>query len=457
MGYYCPANNQVVINRQSKKGLTHYFFDTTFKMLYQYEEITKDRRLTTKTNKFYFLRQLCLQNDIMEIYANADSIFIYKLDATAKKDILIENFAMRNTYSDEQLITVMPSLSGCNFLSLSLKNKKIILHKWNYNNKITSIISSDLPSGLFTKQELKERGDYIDFKYSSFFRNCSVSHTTIPENFTFPLTNQIFYNDSLIYIVHRIPYNLGTNVFSIDITTAKSNSRNYFINKYSEAPPKYQTVPFATIYDSLLIIQNCSATFLQYHFFNVFSGERLAMFAAKADNSLYNIVNSPLTKVGTFESADDTKELSNEKHFLKQRNADVPFLKAMIDGDSLVLAFGSMKETKDNKAFFLYLFPLALFEVPLLTELAIDMARSAMVSLMPTIRNLRLFAYSKFSLKGLKPSASHSISSFINDMVADKRLDQLTENNSLIIDAGTRLFFCVYSNDNKNFSVITYQ
>ncbi len=452
VGYYHAGNNQIVINVQTKTGITHFLYDTSFSLLGSYDYETQNRQLSKSSKKGFFLRNICLGNQFIELYAENNTLVFYRLDFLAKKDLNIARIGLRNKYEDERLISVMPSEHGCNFLSYSENNKKIILYKWEPVSNTTVIIEGDLPKSTLSKEEAKEKGDFAGIKTHLLFQDLSVSCIK-PNVFQFPAPGQLFYTDSCIYIVHKIPYQLGINVFKIDMASAKVNSKNYFINKYQDGQLKFKKTPVATLYDSLLIIQNSSADIFEYYFFNIVSGTMVVKYETKTNDKIYDIVHSPLRQIGTFRSAKEEVELSNEKNFIRKKNSGLSFIKPLVRNDSLILTFGSFIATPGIEG---TLLAVATGGFASMTGIGIAIGEFQFIPYLTSSRNNFLYAHSQFSLNGLKPSKDDRVSTYLDAVIADKKLNELEKDNSLIIDLGQSLYICIYNKATKTFKVSKY-
>ena len=453
-GYYHPWLNQIVINVDNKNGITHFFYDTSFVLQKKYD-VTDGRTLARSTKKEFFLEKICIQNTLLEVYSFGDSIDIFRLDTDKGIDTKIASIHLRQNYDDEQTVAVMPNEKGCNILSVSLKNKKAIVYKWQIFSNSTVTKEIELPKSTLTRQELKDRGNFLEIKYKNLFYGVSARHTNGSGLFQFPSPSQLFFNDTCIYILNKISYQAGINVFKIDIAAGTANSINYFINKViTDIQTKYISVPVATVYDSLLIIQNSSPKIFEYYYYNIITDKLITRYETKSDNSLYSLVHSPLKQLGSFGSSSEEKELDNEKLFIKRKNSGFTFITPVPIGDSLVLTFGSFVPTQGAEGMLL---SFATLGFGMVAGIGVTIGDIRIIPYLTSSRNKFLYAHSKFSLKGLQPSAASNTRTCLDDFLEDNKLRDLGKSNSLLIELPGELFLGLYNKETKKYNITKFQ
>jgi hypothetical protein len=230
--------------------------------------------------------------------------------------------------------------------------------------------------------------------------------------------------------------------------------KNFLINKLN--PQKFSTplekIPAATAFDSLLIIQTSNVNTFAYHFFNLNTKQETAFYETGADNSLYKLVNSELSQIGTYASKDEEKDITNEKLFLRRKNKGSLFLKASkSDNDSLLLTFGSYTPTEGIGGTLLSFATLGIGDmIPIGSRIV------QMVPYLTLSRNKFLFAYSKFSLKSLHPSTATGITTTINKFAGDKRIDDLEKNSSFIIEKDNKLYIGIFNKKINKYNILVY-
>lgn len=452
IGYYQPSLNYIIIDVQHKNGFSHLIYDTSFKLVAQYDVKDSRRKLGISARKATFIKNINIGKEVFEIFEQEDSLMIYKLELQGYKDVNVANIAIGLRAKDESLIAIVPEKNGCRFLCYSPKEKKIIIHSWNSKTNLTSTAESALPKSMLSDEEKKEKGDFMEIKYRNLFYDLSVTNVSEANFFQFPNFGQLFYNDNAAYIIHTIPYSMGINVFSIDLETAASSTKNIWFNKFHDGPGQYHELPVATMCDSLLIIQNSSPETFQYFFYNIATGKMLASYQTTVNNQLYDLVHSPLHKIGTFESTDQEKTMSNEKRFMRRKNTNLAFIKAQHMEDSLLITFGGYvppdnPEQKSKK----------IFSSIFLTALSFAVADYSVF--LPGINishDKFMFAYSKFSLPGLRPSPSKAVRSYLDNIAENEKLRDLDLSNAILIDLGDRVLICQYLQWDKKFKVTIY-
>jgi hypothetical protein len=457
-GYYDAGNNRIIIDTQKKDSITHLFYDSAFNLQNEYKVLGQDRRLLSAQfgsgrKKPFFLKNISIQNIILEVFASKDSVCIYKLDPQTESDVKIAGIDLNKTYRDEELTAIMPNENGCNFLTVSLKKKIVLLYKWKFGDSDMTVKELELPSSTLSKEVIKERGTYLEIKFKDMFSNLSVSHTCHPDIFQFPSLSQLFYNDSCLYILNKTASETGINVFKINTNNGTIVSSNYFVNKpMSDVAPRNVAFPVATIYDSLLIIQNASQKNFEYYFYHLYTGSLIVKHETKSDNTLYRLVHSPLRQLGTFGSGKEEKELDNEKLFMRRRGHGTLFIKPYLNRDSLVFTFGSFVPTKGAEGWLL-----GMASIGAGVGTGMMLGENHFLVYMAGDRNKFLYAHSKFSLKDIQPSAANNIRTYLDDFIRDKKMEELRDDNSVLIALPERIYIGIYQRRDRLFELSEYQ
>jgi hypothetical protein len=456
-GYYQPVNNEIIINGQEDDStITHFFYDSSFTLKKQYSIVDSSRSVFHKKGKQFFVENICIKNTTLEVYASGDSITIYKLDKEYNEDKKLSSIILGQRYEKEKFVAVMPDEYGCRFLTVSTKKKKAIVYRWLLSTDLMSIKEVDLPKSTLSKEEIKEHdGDFLEVKYKDLFSDVSVNHINKPDVFGFPSESQLFYNDSCIYFVNKTAFEAGINVFKIDTRLGVASSTNYLINKVESGKgSKDLSHPVATLYDTLLIIQNWSLKSFEYHFYNLLTGKLIAKYQTKPDNSLYSLVHSPLKQVGDIISKDEEKQIDNERSFTKRRNAGLLFIKPGLYGDSLVLTFGSLLPTRGIGGMILNMATMGLSSVG---DLGFRIAFGSLIPYMTNKRFILLYGHSKFSINGLKPSTTNNTRTPLDDFIDDKKMGDLQSDNSVLINMPGKLYIGIYNKKAGMFDINEYR
>ena len=210
------------------------------------------------------------------------------------------------------------------------------------------------------------------------------------------------------------------------------------------------SVPVATAYDSLLIIQNSSPKIFEYYYYNIINGKLITKFETKPDNSLYSLVHSPLQQIGSFGSSSEEKELDNEKLFIKRKNSGFPFITGEPVGDSLVLTFGSFVPTQGAEGMLL---SFATMGFGMGAGIGVAIGDIRIIPYLTSSRNKFLYAHSKFSLKGLQPSIANNTRTYLDDFLADNKLKDLGKSNSFLLELPGKLIFGLYNKETKKYAM----
>ncbi len=458
IGYYDQGNSQVIIDTQKKDSITHHFYNDSFVLQKEYTVLDDDRRLLYAMygpghRKTYFQKNFSIQKTSFEVYDSGDSMVIYRLDRENAADTKMTGIDFNKNYKDAKLVAIMPGDHGCSFLSVSLKKELLFIYKWNAKTNQVTMLQAMLPGSTLSKEEIKQSyGTYLEISYKYLFYNLSVSDMRKTDIFQFPGLSQLFYNDTCIAIVHKIPNEMGINVFKINATNGIINSKNYFINK----PPSQTKLndiayPVATIYDSLLVIQNWSPNKIAYLFFNFNTEQLITKQQANTSDSLYLLVHSALRQVGTFGSESGEKEVNNERLFIKRMSHGMMFIKPIVARDSLILSFGSFVPTQGVEG-------LLLNTASISTGMYVSsFTNSTYIPYYMNERNKFLYAHSKFSLDALKPSQAKNIKTYLDDFIADKKMKEVNDDNSILIASTDKIYIGIYKRPGRTLDVSVYQ
>jgi hypothetical protein len=453
-GYYNPFTNNFILEQENKKVITRLLYDSLFNLKQKYTVAADSISFAYKTKKSVFLKEFCSSIGSFEIYANNNRLQLWQLDFEAGSDKKIAEFQLRQQYKDETVIAIIPGNGFFSFVSFSEKADRILLYDYFFGKGFYMPKEYTLPQKSLTKEEIKERGKFLAVKYSNSLYGLYASDLKVPKPYEINTGNQLFYDDNTIYFLLRTPYNAGFHLLELDRNSSNLSFKNFLINKLN--PEKFSTplekIPVATAIDSLLIIQTSNVNTFAYHFYNLKTKEQLAFHETGADNSLYKLVNSELSQIGTYASKDEEKDITNEKLFLRRKNKGSLFLKAAkSDNDSLLLTFGSYTPTEGIGGTLLSFATMGISDM-----MAFGAGIVQMLPYLTLSRNKFLFAYSKFSLKSLQPSTATGITTPINKFAGDKRIDDLEKNSSFIIEKGNKLYIGIFNKKINKYNILVY-
>ncbi len=454
VGYFNPHNSTFVLEQQSKGIITRMLYDTMFNLKKKYTLPADSVSFSEKSKKPLFLKEYCTAENVYEIYANNKGIEIWQLDFETGIDKKAAALALQEHYKDERIIATLPGTDKFSFLTLSPKQEKVFLYNYFPGRGIFLQRDFTLPEQSLTKEEIKERGKFFAVKYPAVLSSLFVSDLKNPSKYQISPANQLFYNDTAIFIISGTPYNAGVHLLQLNRNNGNVSFKNFLINKIrpDKTGTPVEKIPIATAYDSLLIIQNSNAAMLEYSIYNLNTKELIKKYEAEDDNSLYSIVHSDLRQIGTYGSKDEEKELTNERRFLRRKNKGLLFMKAgKADNDSLIITFGSFVMTEGIDGTLLsfatsyigfYLFtPVGAFGV---------------VPYLTLSRNKFLFAHSKFSLQTLQPSTTTNLVTSIDKIANDKKIDDLEKNSSFIIERNEKLYVGVFNKKKGKYDIFIY-
>ncbi len=453
-GYYNSYTNHFILEQQWKGIITRLQYDSSFNLKNKYTISADSVTFLNSKKKPVFLKEYCSATGSFEIYGTNAALQIWQLNFEEGSDKKIAELKLRQQYKDEHLIAIIPGKSSISFLSYSEKVDKLMLYDYFFDKGFYQPKEFLLPEKSLTKEEIKDRGKFLAVKYSNTLYELYVSDLKNPKNYEINIGNQLFYDDTSIYILIKTPYNAGFHLLELDRNNGNLSFKNFLINKLN--PEKFNTalekIPVATAYDSLLIIQNSNVNTFEYHFYNIKTKRLSAFYETGADNSLYKLVNSGLSQVGTYASKDQEKDITNEKLFLRRKNKGTLFLKASKnDKDSLLLTFGSYTPTEGIGGTLLSFATMGIGDL--------WNFRAGMFQMIPFLtlsRNKFLFAHSKFSLQSLQPSSATNITTPINKFAGNKKIDDLEKNSSFIIEKRDKLYIGIFDKTKNKYNMLIY-
>ena len=454
-GYWHSGLNKIIVNEKLNHGIAHYLYDTSFKLIASYERLYSEEEIYRNNMPLRFAKEISLGKDYWEAYGCDTAVAVRKLDFVKGRDTTIALAKYTSEYKNADLLAILPQKNACIFVCYAVRKKtaRLLLYRWEAGNSTFSESEYLIPESSLSETEQEKFNHLLEMDYKAAFQQITVSQTNQPDVFQLPAKSQVFYNDSMIYLVNNTPYSTGINVMSVNYVSKKLRIHNYFLNELDRAELGTATErhSIATIYDSTLIIENCSDRIFEYHFFNVVSGALLRSYKVKVSDSLTMLVHSPYRQVGTFSSASKEIELEKEKQFIRRKNNGIQFLKPSLVGDSLVLTFGSLNGN------------------PTLATILIAVSTAALgymanihigdVQFIPylVLRQHKLvFAQSKFAINGWGASKSSNISSILDQLISADKLKYLSAENAIFIDLHNKLYLAVYNSNLKVFEVTKF-
>lgn len=449
--YYNPYTNSFVVAQQGVGMISRQLFDTAFQLKKSYTAKTETISFTAGRKKNIYLQEYCTPGMNYEIYSTEKSIEIWSVDFEKSTDTKVAAMQLQQQYKDERLVAAIPGTYKLSLLCISPKQNKLLLYNFFPGHEILLQGEYLLPGISLTADEIRERGKYLAVQYSNSMRGIFTAALNKTGFFHITPGNQLLYNDTALFFLLRVPFKAGYHLLELNRSNGQMRMTNFLINKLEAGHfgTSYEMIPAATLYDSLLVLQNSNSLSLEYYFYNIRSGQLLAKHTAGADNSIYKIVHSDLHQAGTYGSKDEEKDISSERLFLRRKNKGTVFLNVShADADSLLLSFGSYVPTEGIGGTLVSVATMAvtnLMSAPFKLGLYLFMTR-----------NKFLFAYSKFSLKTLAPSGASGITTLLDTIVSVARSDEASTKNSFIIEKDGHLYIGNYYKDIDRFKIVKY-
>lgn len=450
--YYHAGLNKIIVNEKIKKGLAHYLFDTSFNLVASYERKFSEEEVYNTKMPMVYARPINIGKDYLEVYASDTAVAIHKLDFNRGLDTTLALANYVSEYKKAKLLTIIPLENGCIFLCLvtKKKNARLLLYRWQSGNSVFEKSEYILPESTLPLEDKKHYKDILALDYKTCFNQVSVSHVNHPDLFQLPAPSQLFYNDSVLYLVNHTAHSTGINVLTINYLTKQLRSKNYFLNEFNRNKLGTYNLkfPVATVYDSVLIIENCSDKVFEYHFFNIVSGAAIRSYGVNVQDSLSILVHSPYRQLNTSFSSATEKELNKESLFIRRKNDGIQFIKPLLAGDSLLLTFGSINNSPGVGGILVAAATGAMGYMAY-----IHLGNMRIIPYLLIGRNKFIYAHSKFSVADWRPSPATNISSFIDQFVAADKFSEATSENSALIDMHDKLYLVVYNNKSMKYTV----
>jgi hypothetical protein len=444
-GYYHQGLNRIVINEKLEDGIAHFLYDTSFNLITQYKRTFTEAELFYTRKPLRFAKEISFGDGFWEAYVCDTAVAIRQLDFENRMDTQLAVINFKEGYKNADLVAIIPQHNACSFLVLSGKKKKTLtLYRWQKGNSSFEKIDYELPKYTLSASELKQYDKFLSLDYEECFKQMSVSQCNQPDLFQMPSQSQLFYNDSVIYIINKTPYSTGINILSINFLTKQLRSSNYFLNEMNRNAmgTNLEKHALATIYRNTLIIENCSDKQFEYHFFNIHSGELIRSYKVPVKDSLDILVHSAYHQLGTFGSASEEKDLKKGKLFIRRKNNGLQFIKPLIAGDSMVLTFGSFIPTAGVGGL-------------LLTAATASLGFAANIyvgntQFIPYLtanqRNKFVYAHSKFAMDGWEPSTATNTTTILDQLIEDDKFKVSLKDNTILICLQDKVYLGVYDN-----------
>ncbi len=451
-GYYHSGLNKIIVNEKLKNGLGHFLYDTSFNLIASYEKVYTEDEIFHNSMPLRFAKEISYGDGYWEAYACDTAVAIRKLDFDKGRDTTIALAKYTSEYKNADLLTILPQKNACIFLFLVVKKKKIrlLLYRWKVGNSTFEESEYLLPESSLSETEQKKFSSLLEMDYGLAFQQITASQTNQPDLFQLPAKSQVFYNDSMVYMVNNTPYSTGVNVLSINYLSKQLHTNNYFLNELDRAElgTAIQRYPVATIYDSVLFVENCSDRIFEYHFFNVLSGTPLRSYKVKVSDSLSMLVHSPYRQVSTFAGSSKELDLEKEKQFIRKKNNGIQFIKPALVGDSVVLTFGSLN-TNLNLAGVL----IAVTTAAMGYMANLHIGNTQFIPYLVIRQHKLLFAHSKFAVSGWAASQSSNTSTILDQLITADKLQGISEENAILVDLHNKLYIALYNNKLKAYEV----
>jgi hypothetical protein len=317
--------------------------------------------------------------------------------------------------------------------------------------KEPEISSFYLPNSNLSEKEEKNSPKEVRIKFNKAITNLAIQplgETTLMDR---PGT-RLYYDSNVIYLLMDIPYNLGVYLMKLDLAAKTIKGENYFVNTYEDngstviSKHKEST---CLLLDSLLIIKNSSDKILEYSFFNIKDGSLIRRYSATAQN-IEKLAHSGLRQKGTWGSAKEEKKFDSNKKYLRKSSNGIIYI-ASTGSDSITITNLSLIETTGVGGTLLDVF------VPL--SLEAHGVPIYLTSLLPPLgpsRDKIIYFHTRFSKKDLQPSLNTNVTTIVDDLLDDKKIENLSAYSSFVVKKNSVYFIGFYSKELQKMEVFKY-
>jgi hypothetical protein len=454
-GYYNKYTNQIILEQQAKDEIYRQKLDTNFNVINEYVSKTEFSLVQSKKKSFLY-KEFCTANGNFELYHKNKELELIKLNFDLGKDEKLISIPLKKYYEDENLLATIPLNNNLNILTYTALYNRILSYEYDFALNKINYREFTLPKMPLTKEEINERGEYLAVNYSKKFEsNLYTSPLYNTDRFQLHTEAQLFYDKQHLFFLLSMPYRAGYHLLKIDVLQQKISFENFIVNKMKNGfvLSNDDMLPVATLCDSLLIIQNSDYKNLEYHFYNLFTKQKLNEYIAKDDSSFNNIVQSPLKKFGGVLNKEKEKEIKKVDKFLKQKNKGLLFLKAYKEQDTLAIIFGSYQIEEGTSMSS----PLGFYT---LGRTASYIFSSSLYNFfLPHVYSINenfLYATSLFSYKNITPYKNVMPNTLIDRFISDKRMDDVQKKSSFLFEMNKKVYMGIFNIQRKGYEVYVY-
>lgn len=456
--YYDSLNYEYNLISQSDRTLTRLLLDSSFLRKKEYSYTSSFLSIIKDKEKFAgFITPLLLEKGSFEVFANKDSIFIIKPNFHLGIDSVFFSHPIKYSVQDESLISIIPGEKYLSILTISKSERKFYLYNIN-SDKVLEIKHFLLPESNFGDKEnkmfAKDAIKLLKINFNTSFKYLIPVNVNESYFINSKLDPVLYYSSTAISFPIWMPYDVGICIVNLNLQTQNANVLNFFLNELSynlNASVLYNYKSLATvIFDSTFVIKNASSKYFSYHFYNLNDGSEIKKFEADNKKEMDKLIHSDFNQQGTWLSKKQSKELKNSKNYVRKSFGSRTFVSGK-NPDSITFTNLAYRYTPGIEGTFLE------FSTSLVGYAAnIHIGRLQIIPYLSSERDKLIYSHSKFSIKTLEPSKGKNVKTFLNNLLDDIDLKEISANSTFLLKKGQSYLLGVFDSKNQKFLVSSY-
>lgn len=451
--YYIQELNGYQLNQQVGDNIVRTLYDSSFTIIKSYEVNTQVYSFNKifKTTPVYAM-DLHFKNRNFEMYLDNKTLLLVEPDFDNKKDSIVFTYKINYYNLLERPLAIMPFANSLGLLYYFKKENKLVLYKWHSNGTIDTA-DYLLPKSSMSPKEIKKYTKYARVKYKNALYNLQVCRADEPSLLRLLAPNTIYYTDKKIWILLQMPFNTGYSVLDIDIDKNTAASANYFINdmkKNVESKLEFEKILNAVIWKNKLIIRNTSYKSFEYFIYNLSTKQLIKKYSSLEGTPITSLINSDLNQNGTWYSANNEKNLTNEKAFLRKLQSGYGFIcVSENDKDSLTVTTGSIKQTQGLIGSLITIGSLFIS-----SKMGFVIGAVQIIPYITIYRNKLFYCHTRFAHESFENSASKKINTKLDELLKLFGNRDLSSHSSMLFKNTNDYIFMVYNMDTNKFDLI---
>jgi hypothetical protein len=353
MCHYNKYQQHFVLTQTTASNTGRFLYDAAFalKSFYEYGHVDKKHRFSFQKTPLDYITAFATPTGNYEVFWQPNAYFIYAIDFEKKKDSLVVQFKLGSGSKKEKTLATLTGYGRFRLLTHTPKTNSFHLYSYQAGDTQIRVQHFPLPAKSLTAAEYKAYGDAGLVSLTEGFDDMPVTALEDNQPFTFPGNTRLYYNNEQLFIIKRMPSDLGFTLITLAEQTGSLSLKHFITNTFDELysvnfeDTKYSA---ATIADSMLIVASSSRKKFEYRFFNIHTGNLINQQTVPLKSAPEQLFSSPLKTAVPLKKASPAKIM--DAMYAKHKMLSV----AQLGTDSTTLTFCAIKYdqplTKDQKA-----------------------------------------------------------------------------------------------------------